>query len=98
MQEKAKLAREVEDLNNTVFSKSFKAPSAWAEREVHPSRHCCLSHVSNAMDIAEVWPWHDFCPSTSSELQHCKHAGKCACNVARCGLVSTQDLLENVLL
>ena len=33
-QEKAKLAREVEDLNNTVFSKSFKAPSAWAEREV----------------------------------------------------------------
>jgi hypothetical protein len=24
----------VEDLNNTVFSKSFKAPSAWAEREV----------------------------------------------------------------
>ncbi len=34
MQEKLKLAREVEDLNNTVFSKSFKAPSAWAEREV----------------------------------------------------------------
>jgi hypothetical protein len=34
VQEKAKLAREVEDLNNTVFSKSFKAPSAWAEREV----------------------------------------------------------------
>ncbi len=34
LQEKAKLAREVEDLNNTVFSKSFKAPSAWAEREV----------------------------------------------------------------
>lgn len=33
-QEKAKLAREVEDLNATVFSKSFKAPSAWAEREV----------------------------------------------------------------
>ncbi|KAK9918082.1 hypothetical protein WJX75_001065 [Coccomyxa subellipsoidea] len=33
-EEKAKLAREVEDLNNTVFSKSFKAPSAWAEREV----------------------------------------------------------------
>lgn len=33
-QEKDKLAREVEDLNNTVFSKSFKAPSAWAEREV----------------------------------------------------------------
>lgn len=34
LQEKLKLAREVEDLNNTVFSKSFKAPSAWAEREV----------------------------------------------------------------
>ncbi|BDA47090.1 probable Laminin-like protein epi-1 at N-terminal half [Coccomyxa sp. Obi] len=33
-EEKLKLAREVEDLNNTVFSKSFKAPSAWAEREV----------------------------------------------------------------
>lgn len=28
------LAREVEHLNNTVFSKNFKAPSAWAEREV----------------------------------------------------------------
>ena len=33
-QEKEALAREVEHLNNTVFSKHFKAPSAWAEREV----------------------------------------------------------------
>jgi hypothetical protein len=33
-QEKAALVREVEELNATVFSKSFKAPSAWAEREV----------------------------------------------------------------
>ncbi|KAK9825855.1 hypothetical protein WJX81_004552 [Elliptochloris bilobata] len=32
--EKDALAKEVEDLNSTVFSKSFKAPSAWAEREV----------------------------------------------------------------
>ena len=28
------VAKELEDLNSTVFSKSFKAPSAWAEREV----------------------------------------------------------------
>ena len=34
IQEKEVLAREVEHLNNTVFSKNFKAPSAWAEREV----------------------------------------------------------------
>ena len=34
MQEKEALAREVEHLNSTVFSKTFKAPSAWAEREV----------------------------------------------------------------
>ena len=34
LQEKDALAKEVEDLNSTVFSKSFKAPSAWAEREV----------------------------------------------------------------
>ena len=34
MQEKEALAREVEHLNSTVFSKHFKAPSAWAEREV----------------------------------------------------------------
>ena len=33
-QEKEALAREVEHLNSTVFSKHFKAPSAWAEREV----------------------------------------------------------------
>jgi len=33
-QEKDALAKEMEDLNSTVFSKSFKAPSAWAEREV----------------------------------------------------------------
>lgn len=34
IQEKEVLAREVEHLNNTVLSKNFKAPSAWAEREV----------------------------------------------------------------
>ena len=34
LQEKEALAREVEHLNSTVFSKTFKAPSAWAEREV----------------------------------------------------------------
>ncbi len=33
-QEKDAVAKELEDLNSTVFSKSFKAPSAWAEREV----------------------------------------------------------------
>ena len=34
LQEKEALAQEVEHLNSTVFSKTFKAPSAWAEREV----------------------------------------------------------------
>ena len=33
-QEKSRITKEVDDLNNTVLSKSFKAPSAWAEREV----------------------------------------------------------------
>ena len=30
----AKLQGEVDQLNDTVFSKTFRAPSAWAEREV----------------------------------------------------------------
>ena len=30
----AQLKGEVEKLNDTVFSKTFRAPSAWAEREV----------------------------------------------------------------
>lgn len=30
----AQLQSEVEKLNDTVFSKTFRAPSAWAEREV----------------------------------------------------------------
>ena len=30
----ARLQGEVEKLNDTVFSKTFRAPSAWAEREV----------------------------------------------------------------
>lgn len=30
----ARLQSEVEKLNDTVFSKTFRAPSAWAEREV----------------------------------------------------------------
>ena len=30
----AQLQGEVEKLNDTVFSKTFRAPSAWAEREV----------------------------------------------------------------
>lgn len=34
VQEKDRLAKEVTELNETVFSRSFKAPSAWAEREV----------------------------------------------------------------
>ncbi len=34
VQDNEKLQREVDELNSTVFSKSFKAPSAWAEREV----------------------------------------------------------------
>ncbi len=34
VQEKERLQADVADLNDTVFSKSFKAPSAWAEREV----------------------------------------------------------------
>ncbi|KAK9807878.1 hypothetical protein WJX72_011993 [[Myrmecia] bisecta] len=33
-QDNERLKQEVEELNDTVFSKSFKAPSAWAEREV----------------------------------------------------------------
>ncbi|KAK9865382.1 hypothetical protein WJX84_001458 [Apatococcus fuscideae] len=33
-QENERLQKEVDELNSTVFSKSFKAPSAWAEREV----------------------------------------------------------------
>lgn len=33
-QEKERLQADVAELNDTVFSKSFKAPSAWAEREV----------------------------------------------------------------
>ena len=28
------MTKEVKELHETVFSKSFKAPSAWAEREV----------------------------------------------------------------
>lgn len=34
MQENERLRGEIAELNDTVFSKSFKAPSAWAEREV----------------------------------------------------------------
>lgn len=34
MQDNERLAKEVQELNDTVFSRSFKAPSAWAEREV----------------------------------------------------------------
>lgn len=34
LQEQERLQREIQQLNDTVFSKSFKAPSAWAEREV----------------------------------------------------------------
>ena len=34
LQENERLQREIQQLNETVFSKSFKAPSAWAEREV----------------------------------------------------------------
>ena len=34
MQENERLGKEVTELNETVFSRSFKAPSAWAEREV----------------------------------------------------------------
>ena len=34
LQEIERLQREIQQLNETVFSKSFKAPSAWAEREV----------------------------------------------------------------
>lgn len=30
----AKLQGEMDQLNDTVFSKTFRAPSAWAEREV----------------------------------------------------------------
>ena len=33
-QENERLVKEVTELNDTVFSRSFKAPSAWAEREV----------------------------------------------------------------
>ena len=33
-QEQERLAKEVTHLNETVFSKSFKPPSAWADREV----------------------------------------------------------------
>ena len=32
-QEKEKAAQQVEELNDIVFSKTFKAPSAWADRE-----------------------------------------------------------------
>lgn len=32
-QEKERLAQMVEELNDIVFSKTFKAPSAWADRE-----------------------------------------------------------------
>ena len=33
MQEKERLAQTVDELNDIVFSKTFKAPSAWADRE-----------------------------------------------------------------
>ncbi len=33
MQEKQRLAQMVDELNDIVFSKTFKAPSAWADRE-----------------------------------------------------------------
>ncbi|KAL4420581.1 hypothetical protein ABPG75_010237 [Micractinium tetrahymenae] len=33
-QENARLRAEVEELNDTMFSKTFKPPSAWAEREI----------------------------------------------------------------
>lgn len=34
LQEAERLRHEVEELRDTMFSKSFKPPSAWAEREV----------------------------------------------------------------
>lgn len=34
MQEADRLRHEVDELRDTMFSKSFKPPSAWAEREV----------------------------------------------------------------
>ena len=34
MQDVLRLQTEIQQLNDIVFSKSFKAPSAWAEREV----------------------------------------------------------------
>jgi hypothetical protein len=33
LQEKERLAQTVDELNDIVFSKTFKAPSAWADRE-----------------------------------------------------------------
>ena len=33
-QDNERLNKEVKELHETIFSKSFKAPSAWAEREV----------------------------------------------------------------
>lgn len=66
----AQLQSEVEKLNNTVFSKTFRAPSAWAEREVkykmekkdwdtqveQSSKH--LSHASMT-SILFIHSWHD---------------------------------------
>ena len=34
LQEIEKLQKEIQHLNDTVFSKTFKAPSAWADREL----------------------------------------------------------------
>lgn len=50
----AQLQGEVEKLNDTVFSKTFRAPSAWAEREVKYKMEkkdwdtqvtCCIPHI-----------------------------------------------------
>ena len=34
LQDNERLRAEITELNDTVFSKNFKAPSAWAEREI----------------------------------------------------------------
>ena len=70
----AKLQADLDQLNDTVFSKSFRAPSAWAEREVKykmdkkawDTQVSCLS--SHIVYLAYQHMLH------CSELEHCLQA------------------------
>ena len=63
LQENERLQKEVDELNSTVFSKSFKAPSAWAEREVK------YKMEKKAWD-EQVWPCLPSSPAKETCIRH----------------------------